>query len=132
MEIRDGLAQTVGNIGQHRLEMPERLAGIVGIFRVDGLVRERVADEYRDAPEGLAIGPIGFAAAFYGHETQDLAVDVALSGGFQFAADVARHRFDIGLEQIHVLEDGVVDPLEHVVVRSVGDDLEGIVNEAVS
>ena len=132
VEIRDGLAQLVGNIGQHRLKMPERLAGIVGILRIHGLVRERVADEHRDAPVGLAIGPVGLAASFHGDEAQDLAVDVAFSGGFQFAADMARNRLDIALEQIDILEDGVVDALEDIILGTVGFHLEGIVDKTVA
>ena len=39
---------------------------------------------------------------------------------------------DVVLQQVHVLENGVVHPLEHVIVRSVGDYEQGIIDEAVT
>ena len=130
MEVGNGLAQPVGNVGEHRLEMAEGLAREIGVFGIDEFVGIGVLDEDGDAPVGLAVGPVALAGLAAGEEGQDLAVDVGIAG--QLAADVRRGAVDVVLQEVDVPEDGVVDALEDVVVRSVGDDEQGVVDETVA
>ena len=45
VEIRNGLSQLLGDIGQHGLELPEGLAGVVGVLRVHRVVGVGIGDE---------------------------------------------------------------------------------------
>ena len=49
---------------------------------------------------------------------QHLAVDVRLAPCLQLAADVGGDDLDVALQAVHVLEDGVVDALQHIVGRT--------------
>ena len=131
VEIGDGLAQFVGQVGQHRLELSERDAGVTGILGRDSLESQCVTDEHRHAPPLLAVGPVTLARGALRKEVQHLAVDVGFSGRHELFADVPRHAVDVVLQQIHILEDGLVDALQDIIVRTVGDDPEGIVDQSV-
>ena len=45
---------------------------------------------------------------------------------------MGRRAVDIVLEQFHILENGMIDPLEDIVVHAVRLDEEGVVDEAVA
>ncbi len=132
VEVGNRLAQLVGQVGKHRLETAEGYAGISGIFGRDGLVGQCIADKYRDTPPLRSIRPVALARFTLREEVEDLAVDILLAGRFQFGADVPRHAVDVVLQQVHILENALVDALEHIVVRSVGHDKECIVDQAVA
>ena len=132
MEVGDGLAEGVRDVRELGLEAAECLAGVVGIFGGDGLEGEGVRDEHGDAPVGFAVGPVGLGGILQGHEAEHLAVEIGLAGDLQLGADVAGDRLDVVLEEFHVLEDGVVDALEHIVFRPVRGNLKSIVDESVA
>ena len=60
---------------------------------------------------------------------QHLAVDIRLATLLQLAADVGGDGLDVALQAIHILEDGVVDALQHIVgcVGLSSDHFVGIV-----
>ena len=133
VEIGDGLAQLVGDIGQHGFEAAESLTGIAGILRIHGIVGEGVADEHGHAPVGGPVKEPGLVLPFQGQETEHLAVQVGLAGGSQLGADVARYRHDVPLQHVHVRENGMVDTLQHIIRRITGRfHLEGVVNETAT
>lgn len=68
-----------------------------------------------------------------GHESEHLPVNIGLTCGGELGADVRCHRHDVGHEGIHIGEDGVVNPLEHI-VRGIplGGNKIGIVNKSVA
>jgi len=46
---------------------------------------------------------------------------------------VGSHDLDVVLQQVHVLEDGVVDALQHIVGRiTIGHDVIGVVDESIA
>ena len=45
---------------------------------------------------------------------------------------MAGNRLNVALEEFHVLENGVVDALEHIVFGAVGANFERVVDEAVA
>ena len=134
VEVGDGLAQLLGHIHQHFLEVAECLAAVIGALGGDGLAGHGVRDVHHHAP--VALGPvsvIGLTIAGL-DELQHFTVDVIGAAGFQLAADVGRHYLDVVLQQVHVLENGVVNALQHIVGRAItiGDDVIGVVDEAVT
>ena len=62
---------------------------------------------------------------------EHLAVDVRSLLLFQLLADVGRHGINVGLQHLHVLEDGMVDALQHVVglIRFLGCHFIGVVDQ---
>ena len=65
---------------------------------------------------------------------QHLAVNVVGAFCFQFAAYVRGHYLNVVLKQVHVLENGIVDALQHIVgpIATLGNDVIGVVNESVA
>ncbi len=130
VEVGDGLAQSVGDVGEHRLKIAERLAGEVGIFGVHRLEGVGILYENGDAPVFLAVGPVALAGLSAGEKGEHLAVDVRIAR--YLAADVGGGAVDVVLQQIHVLEDGIVDALQYIVVAAVGLHQKGVVYESVA
>ena len=90
-----------------------------------------VRDEYGKPPECPVGGLVpGLRPLRQRQEAEDLAVDVRISG--EFLPDMAGHRLDVVLQQGHVLENGMVDPLQDIVFRAVRLHLERVVDQAVS
>ena len=128
VKVGDGLHQRLADIGQHRLELPEGLARTIGIFGVDRLVGLGTGNEDHHTPVGIAFLPICLTVVGR-EEVQHLAVNVRLAALLEFAADVGGDGLDVALQAIHILEDGVVDALQHIVGRIGlgGDHFVGIV-----
>ena len=144
VEVRNGLPERVRDVREHRLEVTESLAGIFGIFRIDSLVGVGVVDEHRNPPILAVFQAIGLRLLAHQHfnllsfglqrnEPQYLAVDVLRSFRFQFLTNMPGHGLDVALEQIHVREDRIVDPLKHVVWRiALSDNLVRVVDQPVA
>ena len=110
MEIGNGLAQLVGNVGQHSFEVTESQTYQFRVLRIDGFTSDSVRDESHNAPIGSSVCPIRLSV-FGRPEVQRLALYVAFSPFFQSLPDVSRDGFDVSLQQVYVLEHVVVDAL---------------------
>ena len=133
VEVRNSLSKSVGNVSEHRLEMTEGLSRVFGIFRVDGLVGLGSGDEHGDPPELAVYLDIGLGTVLQGDESQYLPVDIGLPGGLQLATDVPCGSLDVVLEQFHILEHSIVDPLKDIIGGAVsGCHFIGVIDESVS
>ena len=134
MEIRDGFAEAVGDVGELCLELAEGLAGVVGTFRVDSFLGDGTRDEDGDAPVLLVLVlDIGLAVVCL-DEGEYLAVDIVSALGFELLSDVGGHFLDVALQEVNIGEDGVVDALQNVVgcIFFLGCHLVGVIDESVT
>ena len=133
VEVGDGLAQLLGHIDQHFLEIAKGLAAVIGTLGRDSLVGDSIWDVYHHAPVAVGlVAVVGLAVPSF-DELQYLAVNVVGIAGFQPAADVCRHHLDVVLQQVHVLENGVVDALEHIIGRcALGNHMVSVIDESVA
>ena len=113
--------------------MAESLAGIVRVFGVDGLEGLGTGNEHHHAPVAVGIVvPVGFALGG-GHKAEHAAVYVVGTLGLELAAYVGGYSLNVVLQQLYILEDGVVDALQHVVGRiAFGRHLVGVVYQSVT
>ena len=119
VEIRDGFAEAVGDVGELCLELAEGLAGVVGTFRVDSFLGDGTRDEDGDAPVLLVLVlDIGLAVVCL-DEGEYLAVDIVSALGFELLADVGGNLFNVALQEVYIGEDGVVDALQNIVGQSI-------------
>ena len=80
VEIRDGFAEAVGDVGELCLELAEGLAGVVGTFRVDSFLGDGTRDEDGDAPVLLVLVlDIGLAVVCF--DEGDSCVAIAVGAG---------------------------------------------------
>ena len=114
MEVGDGFSQCFRNVGKHSLKVSESLSCIIGIFRIDSLVRFGTRNKYHDTPVAFSVEPVSFSF-FSGEERENLAVDVSFSGFGQFLANMSGDCGNIGLKHFYILEDSMVDALQNVV-----------------
>ena len=134
MEIRDGFAEAVGDVGELSLELSEGLACVVGAFRVDCLLGDGTRNEDGDAPVLLVfVFYIGFAIVRL-DEGENLAVDIVSALFFELLADVCSYFLDIVLQEIYIGEDRVVDALENIVwcIFFYCCHLVGVVDESIT
>ena len=134
MEIRDGFAETVGDVGELSLELSEGLACVVGAFRVDSFLGDGTRNEDGDAPVLLVfVLYIGLAVARL-DEGENLAVDIVSALFFELLADVGSYFLDIVLQEIYIGEDRVVDALENIVwcIVFYGCHLVGVIDESIT
>ena len=115
VEVGNGFAQCVGDIGQHGLEVTESGTCIVRILRIHRLVGFGTGDEYHDAPVAFAVVPVSLAIVGGRQEVEYFTLYIGLSVCFELPADVTGHGVDVGLQHLHILEDGMVDALQDVV-----------------
>ena len=117
VEVGNHLAQLLGDVHQHVLEMAEGVAGEIRILWRHGLVGLGVGYEHHHPPHravGLSVVEL---SAVGGYKAQHLAVDVCHVGSLQFLAYVACHGGDVVHQHVHVGEDGGVYALKHIVGR---------------
>ena len=132
VEVLDALAQRVGNVGQHGLEVAKGFTHNVGAFGAYATLRHGVGDEHHDAPVFIFVQVVVLAIGA-GHKFQYAATDVGHAGSFLFATDMVGDGHDVVHQHVHVGEDGVVDVLQHIVgVVTVGHYLVSGVDEAVA
>ena len=134
MEVGDGLAQLLGNIHEHLLEITESQSCKIGILRCHSLIGLGIGDEDHHAPvAAFSILPISLAALGF-QEMKHLAVNILLTTLLQLLADVRCYHLDIVLQHLHIGEDGIVDTLEHIIgfVGLCGINLQGVVDESVA
>ena len=123
VEVRDGLSKGVRDVGEHCLKRAESLSGIVGVFRIYGFIGEGALDEDGNAPILLAVYPVSLAGFLAGDEGK---------GHLAFLPDMGRGAVYFVLQKLNVLENGVVDSLENVIVGAVCLYKEGVVDETVA
>ena len=134
MEIRDGFAEAIGDVGERSLELSEGLACVVGAFRVDSLLGDGTRNEDGDAPVLLVfVFYIGLAVVCL-DEGEHLAVYVVSALLFELLADVGSYFLDIVLQEIYIGEDRVVDALENIVwcIIFYGCHLVGVIDESIT
>ena len=134
MEIRDGFAEAVGDVGELSLELAEGLACVVRTLWVHCLLGDGTGNEDGNAPVLLVfVLEIGLAIVCL-DEGEYLAVDIVSALGFELLADVGGNLFYVALQEVYIDEDGVVDALENIVgcIFFLGCHLVGVIDESVT
>ena len=134
VEIRDGFAEAVGDVGELSLELSEGLACVIRTFWVYCLLGDGTRNEDGNAPVLLVfVLYIGLAVARL-DEGENLAVDVVSALFFELLADVGSYFLDIMLQEIYIGEDRVVDALENIVwcIVFYGCHLVGVIDESIT
>ena len=114
VEIGNRLAQRIGDVRKHRLEIAESHTGIVRILGIHRLIGLGIGNEHHDAPIVLAVVPVGLSRIGR-NEREHFAFDVVHALLCQLLADMAGDGLDIGLQHLYILENGMIDALQHVV-----------------
>ena len=114
MEVGNRLAQFIGNIGKHCLEITESYACIIRIFGVNRFVGPCIGNKRHDTPITLTIMPISLSCIGR-KEMQHLTFNVFLAFLFQFLTDMSGYGIDIGLQHFYVLENGMIDTLQYII-----------------
>ena len=132
MEVWNSLSEGVRDVGQHGLEMAESLSRIFRVLGIDCLVSLCAVNEHGNSPELPIHLDVGLGAVLQRDESEHLPVYVSLSGGFQLTADVPCSGLDVILEQLHVGENGIVNPLQDIIRRvTFCRDFVGVINQSV-
>ena len=95
VEIRDGFAEAVGDVGELSLELSEGLSCVIRTFRVYSFLGDGTRNEDGNAPVLLVfVFYIGLAVARL-DEGENLAVDIVSALFFELLADVCSYFLDI-------------------------------------
>ena len=115
VEIRDRLPERpLADIGEHRLELAERLPGQVSQRAGDALMRNGTGDKNHHPPVVFPVEIIEFAV-FGRHDAQHPAFHIFAARFGQLAANVRSNPLDVALQQADVLENKVINPLQHII-----------------
>jgi hypothetical protein len=115
MKIRNRFTQWFIKVRELSLELSKCATAVVAALWSDHLNSHCVSDIDTCAPVKSPVKAIGFAAGC-GHESQHFSVNVVNALSQHCGAD-AGHRLNIVLQQVDVLENAVVDPLQDIVGR---------------
>lgn len=134
VEIRDGFAEAVGDVGELSLKLSEGLSCVIRTFWVYCLLGDGTRNEDGNAPELLVfVFYIGLAVARL-DEGEHLAVNVVSALLFELLADVGSYFLDIVLQEIYIGEDRVVDALENIIwcIVFYCCHLVGVIDESIT
>ena len=134
VEIRDGFAEAVGDVGELSLELSEGLSCVIRAFWVYCLLGDGIRNEDGNTPVLLVfVFYIGLAVARL-DEGENLAVDIVSALFFELLADVGSYFLDIVLQEIYIGEDRVVDALENIVwcIIFYCCHLVGVIDESIT
>ena len=117
VEVRNGVAQRLGYVNEHFLEVAKGHTGQVAVLGIDGLKGLSTGNEHHHTPVAV-VGVVEIALAVASlHERKHLTIDVFLAASLEFLADVSGYHVDVMLQQVYIGKNGIVDALQHVVGR---------------